>query len=150
MTPELNKSDGLPNAAEPDVTRRMSVGAAEPPDAAEPEEKRNVFSSLRDAYERARDGRRPAQPTRQDRTAKSVDRSKGLLILAVAVIVMIFVFLGMFSSSSGTTDRAANRTKPSLGRPENAMGGAAATSGSVTPLRRHERAGWKQRSTQRG
>jgi len=134
MTPELNKSDGLPNAAEPDVTRRMSVGAAEPPDAAEPEEKRNVFSSLRDAYERARDGRRPAQPARQDRTAKSVDRSKGLLILAVAVIVMIFVFLGMFSSSSGTYDRAANRTKPSLCRPENATAGAAATRGSVTPL----------------
>ena len=29
MTPELNKTEGLPDAAEPDVTRRISAGAAE-------------------------------------------------------------------------------------------------------------------------
>ena len=79
-------------------------------------------------------GARGSSRKSRARTAKSVDRSKGLLVLAVAVIIMIFVFLGMFSSSSGTKDRAANRTKPSLGRPEITTTGAAENRGSVTPL----------------
>jgi len=99
MTPELNKNEVLPGA-EPDATKRPRGGVAEQPETTEPEETRTVFGSLRDAYERARDGRKRVQPEKQSRTAKSVDRSKGLLLLAVAVIVMIFVFLGMFSSSS--------------------------------------------------
>jgi hypothetical protein len=134
MTPELNKTEGLPDGAEPAATQRTSTGAAEQPEAAEPEGTRTGFSSLREAYVRARDGRKRGQPEKQSRTAKSVDRSKGLLVLAAAVIIMIFVFLGLFSSSSGTKDRAANRTKPSLGRPEITANGAAENRGSVTPL----------------
>ena len=134
MTPESNKTERPPDAAEPDVTRRISAGAAEQPDAAEPEEKRTLFASLREAYVRARDGRKGVRPERQARTAKNVDRSKGLLVLAVAVVVMIFVCLGMFSSSSGPRDRAAIRTKPSLGRPDTATAGAAEKRGSVAPL----------------
>src|ERR1039457_7191350 len=118
MTPESNKTEGRPDVAEADVTRRISNGPAEQLDAAEPEEKRTLFASLREAYVRARDGRKAVRPERQARTAKNVDRSKGLLVLAVAVVVMIFVFLGMFSSSSGTRDRATIRTKPGLGRTE--------------------------------
>jgi hypothetical protein len=142
MTPELNKTERLPDDAGPDaardvardVTQRIRAGAAEQPDAAEPEERRTAFGSLRDAYTRARDGRKRGQPEKQSRSAKSVDRSKGLLVLAVAVIILIFVFLGMFSSSSGTKDGAANRTKPSLGRPDITAGRAAEKRGSVTPL----------------
>jgi hypothetical protein len=133
MTPELRKTDGPQDAAESEATERIGAGTAEQPEASEPERK-TAFGSLRDAYLRARDGRRTGQPEKQSRTAKSVDRSKGLLVLAVAVIVMIFVFLGMFSSSTGTKERAANRTKPSLGRPEMAATGPAANRGSVTPL----------------
>ena len=118
MTPELNKNEGLPDNAELDATRRINAGSVEQPEATEPQETRTTFGSLREAYLRARDGRKRVQPEKQSRTAKSIDRSKGLLVLAVAVIIMIFVFLGMFSSSSGTKDRAANRTKPSLGRPD--------------------------------
>ena len=118
MTPELNKNEGLPDGAELDATRRINAGSVEQPEATEPQETRTTFGSLREAYLRARDGRKRVQPEKQSRTAKSIDRSKGLLVLAVAVIIMIFVFLGMFSSSSGTKDRAANRTKPSLGRPD--------------------------------
>jgi hypothetical protein len=55
------------------------------------------------------------------------------LVLAIAVIIMIFVFLGLFSTSSGTKNRA-TRTKPSLGRPEITATGAAENRGSVTPL----------------
>jgi hypothetical protein len=61
MTPELNKTKRVPDDAEPDlardVTQRIRPGAAEPSDAAEPEERRTAFGSLRDAYTRARDGR---------------------------------------------------------------------------------------------
>src|SRR5689334_9056571 len=134
MTPELNKPGDDHDIAEMDVTRRINRGAAEQLDASEPEEKRTAFSSLREAYVRARDGRRAPRPEAQARTAKTVDRSKGLLILAGAVIIMIFVFLGMFSSSNGTKNRAGNKTKPSLGRPEIATTGAADNRGSVTPL----------------
>jgi hypothetical protein len=133
MTPRLNKTEGLPDGVESDATQHISAGEAEQPGLTEPEDRRTPFSTLREAYARARDGRKRDQPEKQNRTAKSADRSKGLLVLAVAVIIMIFVFLGMFSSSSGTKDRAANRTKPSLGRPETATG-AAEHRGSVTPL----------------
>jgi hypothetical protein len=133
MTPELNKNEGLPDGAELDATRRINAGSVEQPEATEPQEARTTFGSLREAYLRARDGRNRVQPEKQSRTAKSVDRSKGLLVLAVAVIIMIFVFLGMFSSSSGTKDRAANRSKPSLGRPD-ITAGTAENRGSVTPL----------------
>jgi len=134
MTPELNKTEGPTDGAEPAATQRIGTGAAEQPEAAEPEGTRTGLSSLREAYVRARDGSKRGQPEKQSRTAKSVDRSKGLLVLAAAVIIMIFVFLGLFSSSSGRKDRAANRTKPSLGRPEITATGAAENRGSVTPL----------------
>jgi hypothetical protein len=62
-----------------------------------------------------------------------VDRSKGLLVLAAAVVIMIFAFLAMFSSSNATKDRTAGRNKPNLGRPE--MPAATGQNrGSVTPL----------------
>jgi hypothetical protein len=148
MTPELNKTEGLPDGAEPAATQRIATGAAEQPETAEPEGTRAGFSSLREAYVRARDGRKRGQPEKQSRTAKSVDRSKGLLVLAAAVIIMIFVFLGLFSSSSGTKDRAANRTKPSLGRPEITATGAAENRGSVTPLLNADTSGQEGNSDQ--
>lgn len=70
MSPELNKTEGDHDAAETDVTRRINRGAAEQPDAGEPEEKKTPFSSLREAYVRARDGRRTPRPEAQARTAK--------------------------------------------------------------------------------
>ncbi len=69
------------------------------------------------------------------------------MVLAVAVIIMIFVFLGMFSSSSGTKDRAANRTKPSLGRPDITTG-TAENRGSVTPLLNADMSGQDANSDQ--
>jgi len=146
MTPELNKNERQPDGAELDATRRINVGSVEQPEVTEPQETRTTFGSLREAYLRARDGRKRVQPEKQSRTAKSIDRSKGLLVLAVAVIIMIFVFLGMFSSSSGTKDRA-NRTKPSLGRPEITTG-TAENRGSVTPLLNADMSGQDTNSDQ--
>src|SRR5580700_3564465 len=70
MTPELNKTERLPEEAGPDATRdvaravtqRIRTDAVEPPAAAEREETRTPFGSLRDAYTRARDGRKRGQP----------------------------------------------------------------------------------------
>jgi len=146
MTPELNKNEGLPDGSELDATRLINAGSAEQPEATEPQETRTAFGSLREAYLRARDGRKRVQPEKQSRTAKSIDRSKGLLVLAVAVIIMIFVFLGMFSSSSGTKDRA-SRTKPSLGRPD-VTTGTAENRGSVTPLLNADMSGQDANSDQ--
>ena len=50
MTPEMNKTEGLPDGAEQDATQRIRSGAAEQPEATEPEETRTVFGSLREAY----------------------------------------------------------------------------------------------------
>ena len=44
MTPELNKTEGPPDGAEPAATQRMGTGAAEQPEAAEPETTRTGFS----------------------------------------------------------------------------------------------------------
>jgi hypothetical protein len=109
MTSELNNGEGRPDDAERDVTQGISLaGADEPLDIVQPEEKKSVLDSLRDAYLRARDGR-TRNPAKQARAAKTVDRSKGLLVLAVAVVVMLFVFLGMFSTSSVTKHREAKQ-----------------------------------------
>ena len=43
MTPELNKTEGLPDGAEPAATQRIGTGAAEQPEAAEPEGTKNRF-----------------------------------------------------------------------------------------------------------
>ena len=147
MTPELKKTEEIPDGAELDATRRIRGGAAEQAEAPEPEEAKSALGSLREAYLRARDGRRKVQPEKQSRTAKSVDRSKGLLVCAVAVVIMIFVFLDMFSSSSGTKDRSANRTKPSLGRPD-ITAGTAENRGSVTPLLNADMSGQDTNSDQ--
>jgi hypothetical protein len=134
MTPEFNNGEGRPDGAERDVAQPIGVARVEEPlDVVEPEETKSVLDSLRDAYLRARDGR-ARNPAKEARAAKTVDRSKGLLVLVVAVVVMLFVFLGLFSTSSATKHREANRTKPNLGRPEMPAASAAQNRGSVTPL----------------
>ena len=57
MTPELNKTEGRPDGAEPAATQRIGTGAAEQPETTEPEATRTGFGSLREAYVRARDRR---------------------------------------------------------------------------------------------
>ena len=135
MAPQRNKIEEGTDAAELDSGQESSTRELDQTPASKPEESKSIFSSLREAYERARDGQKRPQPEKQQsRTAKSVDRSKGLLILAAAVIVMIFVFLGMFSSSSTVKDRAGNRNKPSLGRPNIPANNSTEGRGSVAPL----------------
>lgn len=133
MAPDpLHREDTRPDDSESDATRRIHRRAEEPLETTTPEQPKGLINSLRDAYERARDGRRQPAAT-QPRTAKSVDRSKGLLVLAGAVVIMIFGFLAMFSSSNATKEHTAARNKPNLGRPD-IPAAAGQNQGSVTPL----------------
>jgi len=143
MTPEFNKTQGPAEGTQ----RIKPAEAAEPPETIDPEPKETIFGSLRQAYLRAKDGR-TRQAQAHANPQQTADRTKGLLVLAAAVVIMLFVFLAMFSSSSGTKDRAASRSKPSLGRPETATAGANENRGSVTPLLNADTSGQDGKSDQ--
>ena len=134
MTPDpLSREEMQPDEGKSDATRRIHPGVEEPIETTKPEQPKGLITSLREAYARARDGRRQQSAEKQPRTAQTVDRSKGLLVLAGAVVIMIFGFLAMFSSSNTTKDRSAARNKPNLGRPETPAA-TGQNQGSVTPL----------------
>src|SRR5271156_5398864 len=110
MTPDpLHREDTRQDDGESGATRRIRPGVEETIETTRPEQPKGLMTSLREAYERARDGRRQQPQEKQPRTAQTVDRSKGLLVLAAAVVIMIFAFLAMFSSSNATKDRTAGR-----------------------------------------
>jgi hypothetical protein len=134
MTPDpLSREEMQPDDGKSDATRRIHPGIEEPLETTKPERPKGLMTSLREAYARARDGRREQSAEKHPRTAQTVDRSKGLLVLAGAVVIMIFGFLAMFSSSNTTKDRSAARNKPNLGRPE-MPAVTRQNQGSVTPL----------------
>ena len=131
MTPDpLRGGNTPPDEGELDPNRRIEPEPEEPPT---PPARKGIMASLREEYERARSGRRPAASAHQPRTAKSVDRSKGLLVLAAAVVIMIFGFLALFSSSSAPKVHSAAQGKPNLGRPD-VPAATRNNQGSVTPL----------------
>jgi hypothetical protein len=151
MTPKMSKAEERTDATELSNVQDPGEREHDQPEGNKPEPPPSIFSSIRDAYGRARDGQKRQQAEKQEsRTAKSADRSKGLLILAGGVIIMIFVFLGMFSSSSTVKDRASNRTKPSLGRPNIPATSSTDTHGSVTPLLDADMSGQDANSDQLG
>jgi hypothetical protein len=133
-----NESQIEKHPEELDTTKRTSgelQEASEPQQ--EPEEKKSLITKFQAAFRRGRDGRYAGAGAAQkeDRTAKSTDRSKGLVALLVCGFLVAVVLVGMFSHSSG--DRpgsAAKRTKPSLGRREQRANSGQEKRGSVTPL----------------
>jgi hypothetical protein len=132
MAPDPLREDARPDDGESDATKRIHPGVDEAIETIKPERPKGLMTSLREAYE-ARDGRRQQSQEKQPRTAKTVDRSKGSLVLAGAVVIMIFGFLAMFSSSNATKEHTSGRNKPNLGRPE-IPAVARQKQGSVTPL----------------
>ena len=134
MAPDpLNREAVRPDDIELDATRATHRGTEEPIETAGPEPAKGLLTSLREAYERARDGRRQQTAEKQPRTAKSLDRSKTLLVLAAAVVIMIFGLLAVFSSSNTTKDHRAGGNKPNLGRPD-LPAATRQNEGSLTPL----------------
>ena len=139
-------------AEEAHATRRISQKPPSEPEPDtepdEPEKKKGLFEKLQTAYMHAREGRNPKTATpSQDRNAKSSDRSRGLMIIAVAVFFLLFVFIAMFSHSSGSRrDDQARRNKPSLGRPEQAASRGQENHGSPVPLQSADMSGQQANS----
>lgn len=111
----------------------------------EPEKKKGVLEKVRDAYTRARAGRKPKTAIhKQDRNAKSNDRSKAFVSIAVAGFLVVFIMIAMFSHSS-RRDEHARRNKPSLGRPEQAAT-EQENRGSAIPLQSADMSGQQANS----
>jgi hypothetical protein len=107
----------------------------------EPQEQRQgILETFRQAYRRAKYGqgtrvRRPAvDPLVGERAARNRDRTRTMFAMVASVVVLLVIFLGLFSSSESDAkrQRATRRGTPSLGRPENQAPGKSL--GSVTPL----------------
>jgi Bacterial conjugation TrbI-like protein len=113
-------------------------------DIGKPEEelkRGGIGETFRTAYRRVKEGQprtiaqRPTgNPLVSERAAQNRDRTKAMFVMVAGVVVLLVVFLGLFSSSHGDSKRAqaARRGNPSLGRPGNMAEGG--RPGSVTPL----------------
>ncbi len=77
---------------------------------------------------------RPKRVEINTRGQNNMDRSKAFLVLATAVVLCGFAFLALFSTSSSEKRAQDRRTKPSLGRPDNATSQQAGPPGSTIPL----------------
>ncbi|MBM3774221.1 MAG: TrbI/VirB10 family protein, partial [Acidobacteria bacterium] len=127
-----------------------SLGQPNTVEEPEPPKPEGVGAVLREAWKRARDGRRKPKTIEVTSRGQVNDRSKAFLLLASAVVVMGFVFLAMFSTSSAEKRSQERRTKPSLGRPETAAGQAGQRSGSAVPLLSAEQAAGDPNADQLG
>jgi len=87
---------------------------------------------------------RPKPVEINTRGQNNMDRSKALLVLGTAVVLIGFVFLALFSTSGAEKRAQERRTKPSLGRPETptagwprpANGGLSTVRGMSAPIAR--------------
>ena len=152
MTPELRKTEGPQDAAEPDATQRISARTAEQPEATEPEERKTAFSSLREAYLRARDGRqdgpaRKAEQNRKERGPKqrSIDscRCGDRHDLRVSWHVL------QLERHEGTR-REQNEAESWQAGDRGDWSGRKPGIRDAVAERGYERTGWEQRSNQRG
>ncbi len=133
--PERNEQEAR---VEPDEGPERDIG--------EPEEEpkhEGIGATFRDAYRRVKEGQQRTAAHRprgnrlvSERTAQNRDRTKAMFVMVAGVVILLVVFLGLFSSSHGDSQRAqsARRGNPSLGRPGNPALAEGERPGSVTPL----------------
>jgi len=128
-----NKTERLAQDANPAEPAEDELeGVAEEP------RPKGVRATFREAFDRARNGRKGGgkahaqiNPSVTDRTARNRDRTRTLFVCVAGLVAVLVIFLGVFSSSHAPTKRpAAARRNPSLGRPEE----HGSPAGSVTPL----------------
>lgn len=111
----------------------------------EPEPRKGgIHSTFVEAFRRAKERRQvnvAAGDSAKARAELSRDKTKTLFAMVAAIVALLIVFLGLFSSSHEQVQReqAARRGKPSLGRPDGAH--EAKRQGSVTPMLSAEMAG---------
>lgn len=72
------------------------------------------------------------KPGDSSREGKSVERTRGLVMLAGTTIVCIFLFFGLFTTDS-STNRKERRVTPNLGRPDSAAVDPEAANRSPVP-----------------
>jgi hypothetical protein len=93
------------------------------------------------------DRSRPKRVEINTRGQNNMDRSKALLVLGTAVVLIGFAFLALFSTSGAEKRAQERRTKPNLGRPESSVQQAGAT-GSTVPLLSADQTGADQNGDQ--
>jgi len=123
----LEDAHAQSNAAEAGLTETSQETAernAPSSEAAEQETQRPGWLSQFTAHLR-----RPAEPSRD---AKSGERTRGLVMLTGSAIVCIFLFLGLFTTDSGSS-RKERSAKPNLGRPAPSAAGGETASRSPIP-----------------
>ena len=113
-----------------------------PPDT-EPR-KQGIGATFREAFRRAKDREQSTNTVSESARARaelSRDKTKTLFAMVAAIVALLIMFLGLFSSSHEQVQReqAARRGKPNLGRPE--AGTDTKRQGSVTPMLNAEMAG---------
>src|SRR5215467_7612546 len=137
---------------DPTTTRRMTRQASE-------EEEREHETSheappvasggiVQQIWRRIQEDRsRPKRVEINTRSQNNMDRSKALLVLGTAVVLIGFAFLALFSTSGAEKRAQERRTKPNLGRPESSVQQAGAT-GSTVPLLSADQTGADQNGDQ--
>ena len=124
--------------------RDINIDEEDLPPADPPANKRRVLARFRQAFQRARE-RHPAKAADlasvRARAELTRDKTKTLFAMIAAIVALLIVFLGLFSSSHEQVQReqAARRGKPNLGRPETAA--VLKRQGSVTPMLNAEMSG---------
>src|SRR6266536_1972047 len=135
---EKNQRDEI-EQDDPTMTRRVKpLGAS----AEDPEPETRAASVpaaaggiVQQIWRRIQEERsRPKRAEINTRGQNNMDRSKAFLVLATAVVLIGFAFLALFSTSSSEKRAQDRRTKPSLGRPDNATSQQAGPPGSTIPL----------------
>lgn len=108
-TDEINPDEEVPN------TERSGIPPEQPTSRApEPIQEERPPASMWAQF-RARLNK----PPDSSREGKSVERTRGLVMLAGTTIVCIFLFFGLFTTDS-STNRKERRVTPNLGRPDSA------------------------------
>jgi hypothetical protein len=108
---------------------RADVEEAAEPEAADGKRGIQWREIIRQAFERARQTQQP----RTTRRELSKDKSKSLVVLGGAAIVMLLLFLGIFSSPQKATKTVGQAGAPDLGR-RTTPGQESTQGGSVTPM----------------
>ncbi len=118
------------------VSRTDSTGEESRPVETSPAETPTASTGIvQQIWRRIKEERsRPKRVEINTRGQNNMDRSKAFLVLATAVVLCGFAFLALFSTSSSEKRAQDRRTKPSLGRPDNATSQQAGPPGSTIPL----------------
>jgi len=146
MTDDKNIRDEKPERDEteqddPSITKRVAETGHEATPAA-------PGGIVQQFWRRIQEERkRPKRAEINTRGQNNMDRSKALLVLGTAVVLVGFAFLALFSTSGAEKRAQERRTKPSLGRPETPTQQAAAR-GSTVPLLSADQTGADQNSDQ--